>query len=66
MNIELTAEQREAIAVAGKSPPRLVDPDTNITYVLVPEAAYERVQGLLADIDPREVYPAVDRAFAEG
>jgi hypothetical protein len=29
--------------------------------------AYERLQGLLeGDYNPREAYPAIDRAFSEG
>src|SRR5262249_17367926 len=32
--IELTLEQRQAVAQQGEMPPRAVDPDTQTTYVL--------------------------------
>jgi hypothetical protein len=35
--IELTLEQRQAVAQQGEMPPRAVDPDTHTTYVLIPE-----------------------------
>jgi len=38
--IELTLEQRQAVAQQGEMPPRAVDPDTHTTYVLIPEAIY--------------------------
>jgi hypothetical protein len=67
MNIELTETQRQAIANAGKKLPRVVDTGTNTTYVLVRADVFERLQGTLDDeFDPRQAYPAIDRAFAEG
>jgi hypothetical protein len=67
MSIELTVEQRQAIAESAETPPRVIDPDTKTTYVLVRADAYERLRGLLdSDFDQREAYPAIDRAFSEG
>jgi hypothetical protein len=43
--IELTEEQRQALQA---SIPRLVDPQTKKTYVLVSEELYEQLQALLA------------------
>ncbi len=64
--IELTQQQQQALDVTAP-PLRMLDPRTNTTYVLLPAEVYERVQGLLGeDIQPRDTYPAVDRAFAEG
>jgi hypothetical protein len=34
--IELTREQREAVARQGEIPPRALDPDTHTTYVFDP------------------------------
>jgi hypothetical protein len=63
--VELTQEQRRELA--GADAPRVVDPDTRQTYVLVREDVFERWRSLLdATPDPREAYPAVDWAFAEG
>ena len=45
--IELTFEQRQAVAQQGETPPRAVDPDTHTTYVLIWEEAYARLQVLL-------------------
>ena len=47
--IELTAEQQRALDNHGKSPQRVVDPRTRISYVLVPEAEYEAMRELLDD-----------------
>jgi hypothetical protein len=67
MSIELTVDQRLAIASGSESPPRVVDPDTNTTYVLLRADAYERLQGLVhGEFQPSQAYPAIDRAFAEG
>jgi hypothetical protein len=63
--IELTSEQRRELATAEV--PRVIDPETQKTYVLVSEETYERLKGLLGDdLNPSEAYPAIDRAFAEG
>lgn len=66
MGIELTEEQRRVLDVE-RDPLRVIDPRTNAVYVLVREEVYERVKSLLDDdFDPKEAYPAIDRAFAEG
>jgi hypothetical protein len=66
MAIELTEQQRQAVAAAGDAPPVVVDPATQTAYVLVRAEVYERVKALLAaDPDPGETYPAVDEVFRE-
>jgi hypothetical protein len=66
MTIELTDQQRQAVAAAGDAPPSVVDPVTNSVHVLVRAEVYERLMALLAaDFDAREAYPAVDEAFRE-
>jgi hypothetical protein len=65
MSIELTEEQRQALALS--SPPcRVIDPSTKDEYVLIRAEVYERLRGLLEDeFDPREVYPFVDKIMTE-
>lgn len=65
--IELTLEQRQAVAQQGKKPLRAVDPDTHITYVLLPEEIYARVKALLEEEGGvqflRDMYPHVMEVF---
>ena len=54
--IELTEEQRQAVATTGENPPRVVDPDTQTKYVLVREEVYDRVKRVFeADEDTQYV-----------
>src|SRR5260370_37009050 len=63
--IQLTPEQRRELQSAAV--PRLVDPDTHQTYVLVSEAIYERLKSLFGDaFHPSDPSPPINRAFAEG
>ena len=43
--VELTDEQLRAIATPGEAPPRLVNPRTNETFVLLPADEYDRLRG---------------------
>ena len=65
--IELTLEQRQAVAQQGEIPPRAVDPDTHTTYVLIREEVYTRVKALLNEEEDnqflREMYPHVMEVF---
>jgi hypothetical protein len=63
--LKLTDEQSHAIDASPDEPLRLVDPVKNRLYVLVSTDVYDRMRDLLAD-DPRDAYPAIDRAFADG
>lgn len=66
MRIELTEQQRQALAQAGNEPLCLVDSTTNATYYLVRADLYAKVQSLFdGDFDPREAYPAVDTVFGK-
>jgi hypothetical protein len=65
MSIELTDQQQRA--VDAEEAPRLVDPRTGTAYVLLRAELFERLRGVLGDdLQPRDAYPAIDRAFAEG
>ncbi len=63
--IELTDEQRQELEKPGA--PRVRDPKTNATYVLVRTEVYERLQTLLADDQDsvRDAYPAAMAVFAQ-
>jgi hypothetical protein len=63
MTPTLTEEQLQAIASLPGEPIRLIDPTTNQAYVLLRVEEYER---LVPDLALADVYPAIDRAFAEG
>jgi hypothetical protein len=65
--IELTKEQHQAMERNGESPPRVRDPETAITYVLLREHVYERLKSLLSDeeFDPDEALPLVNEAMAD-
>jgi hypothetical protein len=65
--IELTKTQHLALEQNG-GPPRVRDPETNTTYVLVREEVYERMKNLLYDdseLDVRHAYPLMDEAAAK-
>lgn len=63
--IELTPEQKRALEESAV--PRVVDPETRKTYVLVSEEVYERMKILVGEeVSPSDMYPAINRAFAEG
>jgi hypothetical protein len=57
MSIELTEQQRQALARSSESPPRVLDPVTNTTYVLLRADVYAKVQALLGDDDVRLMEP---------
>jgi hypothetical protein len=49
--IELTDEQRQAMN--GESPPRVHDPETNETYILVRSDVYERMRAIIDGVTRR-------------
>jgi hypothetical protein len=65
--IELTREQRQAVAQQGETPPRALDPDTHTTYVLIHETVYDRLEALLGDDQgnhfTRDMYPHIMEVF---
>jgi hypothetical protein len=59
MAIELTKDLQAMIDAHPESPPEIVDPRTNRTYVLVSAEQYERVKALLEqDENLSDTYPA--------
>ena len=67
MNIQLTPQQQHALDVQGNEPlPRVIDPRTNIAYVLVPEADYDAVREVLEDERRQRAIRAVALRNAAG
>ena len=64
--IELTPEQQRVLDDHGKTPQRVVDPRTHISYVLVPEAEYELMRELLEDDQREQAIHAVALRNAAG
>jgi hypothetical protein len=60
--IELT-EQQEQVLDASPSPPKVLAPHTNRTYVLVPSEVYERLEDLL---DPGSLTVEERRTILQG
>lgn len=67
INATLTVEQLRAIAANPSEPIRIADPETKKIYVLLCEDDFNRVKRVLdQDLQPRDTYEAIDRAFAAG
>ncbi len=49
MPIELTKQQQQSLDTAAEVPPRVVDPRTSASYVLIPAGDYEAVREVLDD-----------------
>ncbi len=63
MDIELTTQQEKALEDRQEFPPRIVNPRTKETFVLLPMELYDRVRAQLEEEDEilavRETYPLV-------
>jgi hypothetical protein len=66
MSIKLTPQQQEALDTQKDSPPRIVDPRTNTTYILVPEVDYDSIRELLEDERRQQAIHAVALRNAAG
>lgn len=63
--IELTEQQQHALDLAPE-PPRLIDPRSNKTYVLISAETFARMRSLLdEDLDMHQVGMLVDQAMRE-
>ena len=49
MSIHLTPQQQQALDEQGIPLPRVIDPRTNLAYVLVPETDYESIREFLEE-----------------
>jgi len=66
MNIQLTPQQQEVLDTQGEPLPRVIDPRTNVAYVLVPESAYDVVREVLEDERRQRTIRAVALGNAAG
>ena len=49
MSIQLTPQQQHALDSQEDRPPRVIDPRTNTSYILVREVDYESIRKILED-----------------
>lgn len=63
--IQLTTQQWQEV---GKLtvPAKIVDPATKDEFILIRADAFAELQGSVGNIEPRDSYAAIDRAFAPG
>ena len=66
MDIQLTPQQQQALDTQEDRPPRVIDPRTNIAYILVPEVDYEAIRELLDDERWQQAIHAVALRNAAG
>ena len=66
MTIELTPQQHQALDTKEESPPRVIDPRTNTTYILLREVDYESIRELLQEERRQQAIHAVALRNAAG
>jgi len=59
MDIQLTPQQQQALDTQSPELPRVIDPRSNITYILVPETDYHAVREVLDEERRRQIISAV-------
>jgi hypothetical protein len=66
MSILLNEDQGRALENPDEIPPRVIDPISKKTYVLLATDQYERIKDLLEDdFDIRQAYPLMDAVAAK-
>ena len=68
MALQLTEEMRNVIRRQPDLPISVVDPETRLSYVLLPADTFERVRALLyddSDAAPDELLPLAHEAFQQ-
>jgi hypothetical protein len=66
--IELTEQQQQSLEAGQEKPPRVFNPRTQETFVLVRADVYEQLKGFLKEedgLDMRQVAILVERAMRE-
>ena len=66
MSIQLTPQQQEVLDSKDDSPPRVIDPRNNTTYILVPEVDYESFREFLEDERRQQAIHAIALRNAAG
>jgi hypothetical protein len=66
MTPDLTDQQRKVLHEANDAGPvTVVDPTTNIEYVLVRADVFKEMGEWVRDLEPQDAYPVVDRVMAD-
>jgi hypothetical protein len=55
--IELTSTQRQSLAATPETPPVVIDPETQTTYVLLRKDVYDRFKNVFEEDDARVMAP---------
>ncbi len=66
MSIQLTPQQQHALDSQEDCPPRVIDPRTNTSYILVREADYESIREILEDERRQQAIQAIALRNAAG
>jgi hypothetical protein len=66
MSIQLTPQQQQDLDSEKDTPPRVVDPRTNTSYVLVRTADYETMRQILEDEQHQQAIHAIALRNAAG
>lgn len=66
MAIELTEQQQKALDDPEESPPRVIDPRTSATYVLLAEQDYEAIREVIEDEARQRAIRAIGLRNAAG
>jgi hypothetical protein len=66
VSIQLTPQQQHALDSQEDRPPRVIDPRTNTSYILVREVDYESIRELLEDERRQKAIHAVAVRNAAG
>jgi hypothetical protein len=66
MSIQLTPQQQKVLDSQEDTPPRVIDPRTNTSYILLREADYESIRELLEDERRQQAIHAVALRNAAG
>ena len=66
MDIQLTPQQQQALDTQAEGPTRIIDPRTNVVYILVPETDYESIREIIEDEHRQQALHAVALQNAVG
>ncbi len=66
MSIQLTPQQQKVLDSQEDNPPRVIDPRTNTSYILLREVDYESIRELLEDERRQQAIHAVGLRNAAG
>jgi len=66
MSIQLTPQQQKVLDSQEDNPPRVIDPRTDTSYILLREADYESIRELLEDDRRQQAIHAVALRNAAG